>query len=202
MNVHKVSAMIGERELSIEIGKLAKQAHGSAVVRYGDTVSWATLGSDWSDPVEFAGAGLAFVPGHDDRPGLLARTESGLSLVIRANNGQLVEDPIPGTLEGEAGRLAFDRLNRPNVVYGVYDAQADADRMMLTFREGDTWTAPEQLDVRGNDAIAVDDGGGLTGARKRHLPLDRFGVPVNGNVACARVPVAIGAAPAGPVVGE
>ena len=42
MNVHKVSAMIGERELSIEIGKLAKQAHGAAVVRYGDTVVLVT----------------------------------------------------------------------------------------------------------------------------------------------------------------
>ena len=30
--------MIGDRELSIEIGKLAKQAQGSALVRYGDTV--------------------------------------------------------------------------------------------------------------------------------------------------------------------
>jgi polyribonucleotide nucleotidyltransferase len=34
--------MIGERELSIEIGKLAKQAHGSALVRYGDTVVLVT----------------------------------------------------------------------------------------------------------------------------------------------------------------
>src|SRR4051812_11593263 len=42
MNVHKVSTMIGERELSIEIGKLAKQAHGSAVVRYGETVVLVT----------------------------------------------------------------------------------------------------------------------------------------------------------------
>src|SRR5499427_277608 len=42
MNVHKVSTMIGERELSIEIGKLAKQAHGSAIVRYGDTVVLVT----------------------------------------------------------------------------------------------------------------------------------------------------------------
>src|ERR1700758_170871 len=42
MNVHKVSAMIGDRELSIEIGKLAKQAHGSALVRYGDTVVLVT----------------------------------------------------------------------------------------------------------------------------------------------------------------
>src|SRR6059058_4991380 len=42
MNVHKVSTMIGDRELSIEIGKLAKQAHGSALVRYGDTVVLVT----------------------------------------------------------------------------------------------------------------------------------------------------------------
>jgi polyribonucleotide nucleotidyltransferase len=42
MNVHKVSTMIGERELSIEIGKLAKQAHGAAVVSYGDTVVLVT----------------------------------------------------------------------------------------------------------------------------------------------------------------
>jgi polyribonucleotide nucleotidyltransferase len=34
--------MIGERELSIEIGKLAKQAHGAALVRYGDTVVLVT----------------------------------------------------------------------------------------------------------------------------------------------------------------
>src|ERR1043165_350214 len=42
MNVHKVSTMIGERELSIEVGKLAKQAHGSALVRYGETVVLVT----------------------------------------------------------------------------------------------------------------------------------------------------------------
>src|SRR5437667_8657501 len=42
MNVHKVSTMVGDRELSIEIGRLAKQAQGSALVRYGDTVVLVT----------------------------------------------------------------------------------------------------------------------------------------------------------------
>lgn len=42
MNVHKVSATIGERELSIEVGKLAKQADGAALVRYGETVVLVT----------------------------------------------------------------------------------------------------------------------------------------------------------------
>ena len=37
MNVHKVSRMIGNLELSIETGKLATQADGAAYIRYGDT---------------------------------------------------------------------------------------------------------------------------------------------------------------------
>src|SRR5262245_44301154 len=42
MNVHRVSTTIGERELSIEMGKLAKQADGAAYVCYGDTVVLVT----------------------------------------------------------------------------------------------------------------------------------------------------------------
>ncbi len=57
MNVHKVSTTIGERELSIEIGKLAKQAHGSALVRYGETVVLVTACAD-KEPRE----GLDFFP--------------------------------------------------------------------------------------------------------------------------------------------
>src|SRR5580765_1238564 len=56
MNVHRVSTMIGERELSIEIGKLAKQAQGSALVRSGDTVVLVTACA--SNPRE----GLDFFP--------------------------------------------------------------------------------------------------------------------------------------------
>ena len=57
MNVHKVSTTIGERELSIEIGKLAKQAHGSALVRYGETVVLVTACAE-NEPRE----GLDFFP--------------------------------------------------------------------------------------------------------------------------------------------
>jgi polyribonucleotide nucleotidyltransferase len=39
---HKISIPLGSKALEIEIGKLAKQADGSAVVRYGDTVVLAT----------------------------------------------------------------------------------------------------------------------------------------------------------------
>src|SRR5438876_794993 len=57
MNVHKVSTMVGERELSIEVGKLAKQADGAALVRYGETVVLVTACAD-REPRE----GLDFFP--------------------------------------------------------------------------------------------------------------------------------------------
>ena len=52
-----VSLSLGERELSIEIGKVAKQAHGAAFLRYGDT---AVLVTACSDPE--AREGLSFFP--------------------------------------------------------------------------------------------------------------------------------------------
>jgi len=42
MNVYRVSTQVGERELSIETGKLAKQADGAVIVTYGDTVVLVT----------------------------------------------------------------------------------------------------------------------------------------------------------------
>lgn len=53
----KISLSLGERELSIEMGRIAKQADGSALVRYGDTVVLVTAGSEVK-PKE----GLNFVP--------------------------------------------------------------------------------------------------------------------------------------------
>jgi len=41
-----VSLSLGERELSIEIGKVAKQAHGAAFLRYGDTAVLVTACSE------------------------------------------------------------------------------------------------------------------------------------------------------------
>ncbi|HLE86409.1 MAG TPA: hypothetical protein VI727_01945, partial [Candidatus Brocadiaceae bacterium] len=38
----KVERLIGKRTLSIEVGKIAKQADGAAIVRYGDTMVLAT----------------------------------------------------------------------------------------------------------------------------------------------------------------
>ena len=45
--VHRVELELGGRTLSIETGKLAKQAHGSVVVRSGDTMLLATIVSSY-----------------------------------------------------------------------------------------------------------------------------------------------------------
>ena len=52
-----VSLSLGERELSIEIGKVAKQADGAALLRYGDTAVLVTACSE-----EEAREGLSFFP--------------------------------------------------------------------------------------------------------------------------------------------
>ena len=57
MNVHKVSGMVGNRELSIEIGKLATQADGAAYVQYGETVVLVTACG-----AKEANAGARFFP--------------------------------------------------------------------------------------------------------------------------------------------
>src|SRR5271154_2137544 len=46
MMFEKVSINLGGRELTMETGKMAKQAHGSVVARYGDTVLLATACMD------------------------------------------------------------------------------------------------------------------------------------------------------------
>src|ERR1700727_755852 len=43
---HKVSVELGGRKLTLETGKMARQAHGSIVARYGDSVVLATACMD------------------------------------------------------------------------------------------------------------------------------------------------------------
>ena len=48
MNIHNQTIDLGNgREITIETGKLAKQAHGSVVVRSGDTILLATIVSSY-----------------------------------------------------------------------------------------------------------------------------------------------------------
>jgi polyribonucleotide nucleotidyltransferase len=44
--IHQVSVEIGGREMRFETGKMARQAHGAVVVRYGDSTVLATACMD------------------------------------------------------------------------------------------------------------------------------------------------------------
>src|SRR5258706_15209950 len=55
--MHTREVSINGKSLSLETGKLAKQAHGSVIVRYGDSVVLATASHAWS-PRE----GIDFLP--------------------------------------------------------------------------------------------------------------------------------------------
>src|SRR6201992_1488840 len=46
MGVEQVSLEVGGRKLTFETGKMARQAHGAVVARYGDTMVVATAGVD------------------------------------------------------------------------------------------------------------------------------------------------------------
>ena len=43
---HEVKVEVGGRQLILETGKIARQAHGSVLARYGDTVVLATACMD------------------------------------------------------------------------------------------------------------------------------------------------------------
>ncbi len=54
MIIHKTECNIGGRTLSIEVGRMARQANGSAVVRYADTVIFAAVtASDLKEDFDF-----------------------------------------------------------------------------------------------------------------------------------------------------
>ena len=127
MNVHKVSTMIGERELSIEVGKLAKQAHGSALVRYGDTVVLVTACAA-KEPRE----GLDFFPLTVDYrenfyaagkiPGGFFKRE-GKPSEREVLNSRMIDRPIrPLFTEGYK--------NEPQVIALVLSADTDIDPSM------------------------------------------------------------------------
>jgi polyribonucleotide nucleotidyltransferase len=99
MNVQKVSAMIGERELSIEIGKLAKQSHGSALVRYGDTVVLVTAcatdkaqrGRSTSFRSPWITAKISMLPGRFPEDSLNAKGKPSEREVL---NSRMIDRPV------------------------------------------------------------------------------------------------------------
>lgn len=98
--MHSFQMQLGERELTIETGKLAKQANGAVLVRYGDTAVLVTATAS-ADPRE----GIDFFP-------LTVDYEERLYSVGKIPGGFIKREGRPSEAAILAGRL-IDRPIRP-----------------------------------------------------------------------------------------
>ena len=139
--IHRVSAIIGGRELSIEVGRLAKQAAGAAYVRYGDTVVLATACAE-SEPK----AGADFLP-----------------LIVDYREYNYAAGKIPGGFFKREGRPTekevltsrlIDRPIRPMFPEG-YNYETQVIAMVLS---ADNENSPEVLGLTGaSTALFLSD---------------------------------------------
>ncbi|MFN0137925.1 MAG: polyribonucleotide nucleotidyltransferase [Phycisphaerae bacterium] len=105
--VYKFEREIGESVLSIEVGKIAKQAHGAAVVTYGDTVVLGTVVTGPPRP------GIDFFP-------LSVDYREKLSAAGRIPGGFFKREGRPSTNETLTMRM-IDRPMRPMFPEGFMD---------------------------------------------------------------------------------
>jgi polyribonucleotide nucleotidyltransferase len=127
MAVIRKSVMVGDKELTIENGKLARQADGSAVVRYGDTMVLATAVSarDKRD-VDFLPLTVEYrenmyaagrIPGsYFRREGRLTEKETLSSRLIDRSCRPLFPDGYPYDTQIIVSCISADRENDPDVL--------------------------------------------------------------------------------------
>jgi polyribonucleotide nucleotidyltransferase len=127
MSMIRKSVKVGERELIIETGRMAKQADGAIVVRYGDTMVLATAVSakDKRDvdflplTVEYKEnmyAGGRIPGGYFRREGKLSEKETLTSRVIDRSCRPLFPDGYPYDTQVIVSAISADRENDPDVL--------------------------------------------------------------------------------------
>ncbi|MCB1052161.1 MAG: polyribonucleotide nucleotidyltransferase [Acidobacteria bacterium] len=133
----KESMMLGDAEFSLETGLLAKQAHGSIVARYGDTmVLAACVGSEESKPgqdffpltVEYRENYFAagkFPGGYIKREGRMTLKETLTSRLIDRPLRPMFAEGYLGDTTLNASVISYDNTNDADVV-GMVAAAASA----------------------------------------------------------------------------
>src|SRR3989442_11223774 len=137
---HRISTQIGDGQLSIETGKLAKQADGAAIIQLGETVVLVTAVS--SDPRE----GLDFFP-------LTVDYREKAAAAGRFRGGYFKREGRPTEKEVLTCRM-IDRPCRPLFPEGFYnDTQTIA--VLLS---ADTENDPDILAINGaSAALSISD---------------------------------------------
>lgn len=141
MNIHNQSIDLGNgREITIETGKLAKQAHGSVVVRSGDTMLLATIVSSY-EPMD-----VDFLP-------LTVDYREKYAAAGRFPGGFFKREARPSDTEVLVMRLV-DRALRP-MFPGDYHA---GTQVMIQLMSADAEVLPDSLaGFAASAAIAVSD---------------------------------------------
>jgi polyribonucleotide nucleotidyltransferase len=127
MSMIRKSVMVGERELIIETGRLAKQADGSTVVRYGDTMVLATaVSSKDKRDVDFLPltveykenfyAGGRIPGGYFRREGRLTEKETLTSRLIDRSCRPLFPDGYPYDSQIMLSVISTDNQNESDVL--------------------------------------------------------------------------------------
>ena len=141
MNIHNQTIDLGNgREITIETGKLAKQAHGSVVVRSGDTILLATIVSSY-EPMD-----VDFLP-------LTVDYREKYAAAGRFPGGFFKREARPSDTEVLVMRLV-DRALRP-MFPGDYHA---GTQVMIQLMSADAEVLPDSLaGFAASAAIAVSD---------------------------------------------
>ena len=127
MQASRVECPLGAQSLILETGKIAKQAHGAVVVRYGDTMTLVTAvagGSDHGrdffplvvDYREKTYAAGKFPGGFIKREGRLTTKEILTSRLIDRPIRPLFPSNYFNEVQIMAGTLAADRENDPDIL--------------------------------------------------------------------------------------
>jgi len=122
-----VELQLGRETLTLETGKLAKQAHGAAVVRYGDTVVLVTAVEGKADPAkgyfplvvdyrERKSAGGKFPGGFIKREGRPSTKEILTARLIDRPIRPLFPAGYRREVQIMASTLTYDKENDPDVL--------------------------------------------------------------------------------------
>jgi polyribonucleotide nucleotidyltransferase len=133
--IHKVEAMLGGRTISIEAGRVAEQAAGAVIVRYGDTMVLATVVADST-----AREGQDFFP-------LTVEYEEKMYAAGRIPAGFIKREGRPSENATLTSRLT-DRPIRPLFPKGYFNEVLVQVTVLSTDQENE----PETLSIIGTSA--------------------------------------------------
>jgi len=129
-------------------------------------LSWSTLPQPYASTAEWSTSNIAaegrtaephLVVDRNSAARLLYKSPLGIELTAVSPSDEFAVLPLEAW-DAELPLVAFDRTNRPHLVYGIYDSIADESFAIHTvLRDDGTWEGPAPLGFPSASAFAVDD---------------------------------------------